>query len=39
MRTLLPVHRAPQHISNGGQDPVNPGVNALGPAPGIGWHF
>ena len=28
-----------QHISNGGQDPVNPGVDALGPTLGIGWHF
>lgn len=28
-----------QHISNGGQDDVNPGVNALGPTLGIGWHF
>ena len=28
-----------QHISNGGQDAVNPGVDALGPMLGIGWHF
>ena len=28
-----------QHISNGGQDAVNPGVDALGPTLGIGWHF
>jgi hypothetical protein len=28
-----------QHISNGGLDDVNPGVNALGPTIGIGWRF
>ena len=28
-----------QHISNGGQDDVNPGVNALGPTLGLAWHF
>ena len=28
-----------QHISNGGQDPVNPGVNALGPTLGLSYHF
>lgn len=28
-----------QHVSNGGQDPVNPGVNALGPTLGLSWHF
>lgn len=28
-----------QHVSNGGQDDVNPGVNALGPTLGLGWHF
>ncbi len=28
-----------QHISNGGQDPVNPGVDALGPTLGMGWRF
>ena len=28
-----------QHISNGGQDAVNPGVDAPGPMLGIGWRF
>ena len=28
-----------QHISNGNMDQVNPGVDALGPTLGIGWHF
>lgn len=28
-----------QHISNGGQDEVNPGVDALGPTLGLGWQF
>jgi hypothetical protein len=28
-----------QHVSNGGMDQVNPGVDALGPMVGIGWHF
>ncbi len=28
-----------QHISNGGMDQVNPGVDALGPMIGVGWHF
>ncbi len=28
-----------QHISNGGMDEVNPGVNALGPTLGMGWRF
>jgi hypothetical protein len=28
-----------QHISNGGQDQVNPCSDALGPTLGIGWHF
>jgi len=28
-----------QHISNGGQDEVNPGVEALGPTLGLGWQF
>jgi hypothetical protein len=28
-----------QHISNGGMDDVNPGVDALGPTIGIGWRF
>lgn len=28
-----------QHISNGGQDRVNPGVNSLGPTLGLSWHF
>ncbi|MBX7211384.1 MAG: acyloxyacyl hydrolase [Verrucomicrobiaceae bacterium] len=28
-----------QHISNGGQDKVNPGVNAIGPTLGMAWHF
>jgi lipid A 3-O-deacylase len=28
-----------QHISNRGQDPVNPGVDALGPTLGISRHF
>jgi len=28
-----------QHISNGGQDRINPGVNALGPTLGVSYHF
>jgi hypothetical protein len=28
-----------QHVSNAGQDKVNPGVNALGPTLGLAWHF
>lgn len=28
-----------QHVSNGGQDEVNPGVDALGPTIGVAWHF
>lgn len=28
-----------QHISNRGQDEINPGVDALGPMLSIGWHF
>jgi lipid A 3-O-deacylase len=28
-----------QHVSNGGLDSVNPGVDALGPTIGIGWRF
>ena len=28
-----------QHISNGGMNSVNPGVNALGPMLGVGWRF
>jgi lipid A 3-O-deacylase len=28
-----------QHISNGGQNKVNPGVNALGPTLGLSYHF
>jgi hypothetical protein len=28
-----------QHISNGGMDEVNPGVDALGPTIGLGWRF
>ena len=28
-----------QHISNGGQNRVNPGINALGPTLGLSWHF
>ncbi len=28
-----------QHISNGGLDKVNPGVNAIGPMLSVGWHF
>lgn len=28
-----------QHISNGGMDDINPGVNALGPTLGVGWRF
>ena len=28
-----------QHISNHGQDKVNPGVDALGPTLGVTWHF
>lgn len=28
-----------QHVSNGGQDEVNPGVDAIGPTLGVAWHF
>lgn len=28
-----------QHVSNSGQDEVNPGVDALGPTLGVAWHF
>jgi hypothetical protein len=28
-----------QHVSNGGLDSVNPGVDALGPTIGLGWRF
>ncbi len=28
-----------QHVSNRGEDEVNPGVNALGPMLGVVWHF
>ena len=28
-----------QHVSNGGMNDVNPGVDALGPMIGIGWQF
>jgi hypothetical protein len=28
-----------QHISNRDMNPVNPGVNAIGPMASIGWHF
>jgi lipid A 3-O-deacylase len=28
-----------QHISNHGMNPINPGVNAIGPMLSIGWHF
>jgi len=28
-----------QHISNGGLDKVNPGVNAIGPMLSLGWRF
>jgi hypothetical protein len=28
-----------QHVSNGGLDSLNPGVDALGPTIGIGWRF
>ena len=28
-----------QHISNGGQTRINPGVNALGPTVGVSYHF
>lgn len=28
-----------QHISNGGLDKVNPGVNAIGPMLSLGWQF
>ena len=28
-----------QHTSNGGMDRVNPGIDALGPMIGVGWHF
>lgn len=28
-----------QHVSNGGMDRVNPGLDAVGPMLSIGWHF
>jgi lipid A 3-O-deacylase len=28
-----------QHVSNHGMNPVNPGVNAVGPMVSVGWHF
>jgi lipid A 3-O-deacylase len=28
-----------QHISNGGLDDINPGLNAVGPMLSVGWHF
>lgn len=28
-----------QHISNRGEDEINPGIDALGPMLSIGWHF
>jgi hypothetical protein len=28
-----------QHISNSGFNKINPGLNAVGPMAGIGWHF
>ena len=28
-----------QHVSNGGRNDVNPGVDALGPTLGVAWHF
>lgn len=28
-----------QHISNGGQNDVNPGVDSIGPTLGVAWHF
>jgi len=28
-----------QHISNRGQDKVNPGINSLGPMVNVGWRF
>jgi lipid A 3-O-deacylase len=28
-----------QHISNTGLDDINPGINAMGPMIGYGWHF
>jgi hypothetical protein len=28
-----------QHISNGGTNSVNPGLDAVGPMIGLGWHF
>jgi lipid A 3-O-deacylase len=28
-----------QHISNGGQNDINPGIDSLGPTLGIGWNW
>lgn len=28
-----------QHVSNRGEDEVNPGVDAIGPTLGVAWHF
>jgi hypothetical protein len=28
-----------QHVSNGGMNKVNPGLDALGPMLSLGWHF
>ena len=28
-----------QHISNHGMNPVNPGLNAVGPMLSVGWHY
>jgi len=28
-----------QHISNRGEDEINPGIDALGPMLSVGWHF
>lgn len=28
-----------QHVSNGGQNKINPGVNAIGPTLGVAYHF
>jgi hypothetical protein len=28
-----------QHISNRNMNPVNPGLNAVGPMLSVGWHF
>lgn len=38
-QTSLSVGTYFQHISNGGLDKVNPGIDALGPMLSFGWHF